>query len=247
MGGVRKPGPLCGAGGNLDDGTTCRDITPPPGPVGPVPHRNGATVHFASDWAVTELARAGPKAYGTPKALALDLLDLLPVKPGSPLSLALFRHYVKGSGEPYVLQDIPEPWQKWIERATKRRVGRFELSSYNSGLYDLRNSLGHFRVTVSAAPDGRLRIFRIDDVYQFGFRPNDVEWRGQHGFPLSHLSPESIARLRQFLPDIEYRNPGGFTETWEIVSTKKETVLHIPRQFLERVGVPFPVHGQFTR
>jgi hypothetical protein len=47
------------------------------------------------------------------------------------------------------------------------------------------------------------------------------------------------------LPDDEYRNPGGFTERWEVQRTGGKATLLSPQQFHERNGKPFRVKGRF--
>jgi hypothetical protein len=138
-------------------------------------------------------------------------------------------------------------WQDWIIKATGGRPGMHrELNPYNSGLYDLRNSLGHFDVEVKANKDGT-KTYVISDIYQFSFIKNDKTRRGRHGFPLGNLSYWEIVTLRQLVPNDEYTNPGGFKERWEIKSVGKETILFIPQQYLAQQGKPFKVTGSFTR
>jgi hypothetical protein len=187
-------------------------------------------------------------ALGTGKSTLLSILDLLPLKPDSPFSTRLLKHYVEGSGEPYELGEIPEPWQDWIVTATKARPGRHaDLSPYNSGIYDLRNSLGHFDVVVTQQRNSQVRIYEIKDVYEFGFIRSDKNQQVRHGFPLGQLGENTIHVLEFMLPSEEFKNPGGFEEKWEIRKVRKETILYIPQQVLAHQGTPFKVHGSFQR
>jgi hypothetical protein len=209
----------------------------------------------ARGWVRTQVDRSaeaaksfGQTALGTGKSTLLGILDLLPLKPDSPFSTRLLRHYVEGSGDAYELADIPEQWQNWIVTATKARPGRYpNLSPYNSGIYDLRNSLGHFNVVVTQQKNSTVRIYEIEDVYEFGFDLNDRNQRGRHGFPLGQLG-ENTAHMFEFaLPPEEHWNPGGFKERWEVKKAGKETILYIPQEVLAQQGKPFKVHGKFLR
>jgi len=253
MAGGARPGSQCahGARTGIDDGTSCRQPSPRPGAVGIAD--KGWSSFLPKQ--VTELStgvgawvdRATSTAGGHARSVLLSIVDLLPVKPDSPFSTALLKHYVERSGEPYVLAQIPKAWQDWIVAATKGRVGRHRaLNPYNSGLYDLRNSLGHFDVEVKANRDGT-KTFLISDTYQFGAMANDSAQRGRHGFPVGELTSWQIEALKGLIPVDEYRNPGGFRERWEIKTVGKETILFIPQQYLAAQGTPFQVTGSFTR
>ena len=237
MGARRKPGP---------DGT---EIAPHPNA-----HSDWSVAPLLG-WVRTQADRTeeavkslGAAAYGTGKSTLLEILDLLPLKPDSPYSTRLLRHYVEGSGEPFELVDIPEPWQKWIVTATKAKPGRHSnLNPYNSGLYDLRNSLGHFDVIVTRQENSKIKIYEIVDVYEFGFIPHDRNQRGRHGFPLGQLNDTTIHMLEFVLPTAQHRNPGGFKERWEVTKSGKETILYIPQSVLAQEGKSFKVHGKFLR
>jgi hypothetical protein len=196
-----------------------------------------------------EVAKSfGHRALGTGKSTLLGILDLLPLKPDSPFSTKLLRHYVEESGEPYELVDIPEQWQDWIVTTTKARPGRHtNLNPYSSGIYDLRNSLGHFDVVVTQQKNSKVRIYEIEDVYEFGFIRSDKNQRGRHGFPLGQLGENTTHVLEFVLPSEEHRNPGGFKERWEVKKAGKETILYIPQEVLAQQGKPFKVHGKFLR
>ncbi len=195
-----------------------------------------------SDW----FSQTGRAASGYSKSVLLSMIDMLPIKQPSPLSTALLKHYAERTGDAYTLKAIPQEWRDWVVKATKGRSGHHKaLDPYNSGLYDLRNSLGHFDVDVKINPDGS-KTYVISDVYQFGFKKGDAAQRGRHGFPLGSLSGWEVAALRQLLPDDEYMNPGGFKERWEVRTVGKETILFVPQQYLAQQGTPFQVSGSFT-
>ena len=245
-----KPGPKCQTRGHdpVDRGTSCRQASPKPGPVGKDDSHHSWTEAISSEWnsVVTTVGSWGHSAAGEGKSILLSIIDLLPAKPDSPYSTALLKHYVEGSGEAYELKDIPQVWQDWIVKTTHGSPGLHKsLSPYNSGIYDLRNSLGHFDVTVKVNAD-KSKTYVISDVYEFGFTKHDVHQRGRHGFPLGNLSGWEINAIRRLLPSGEYRNPGGFKEKWEVRKDGKETILFIPQQFLAEEGKPFAVSGSFT-
>lgn len=235
MAGKRTPGPTCVTKGHevIDSGTLCRQPSPTPGPVGVEP-----TSWFDS---ITSYIS------GQAKSMALTFIDLIPLKPDSPYSTALLKHYVEGSGEPYELEDIPKDWQDWIVKTTRGRIGvHRELNPYNSGIYDLRNSLGHFNVTITKNKYGT-RTFTITDTYEFGYKKNDRNQRGRHGFPLGQLDNSMGNKLQKLLPSTKYWNPGGFKERWEIKNVGKDTILYIPQQFLAEQGKKYSIKGSFTR
>ncbi len=236
MAGKRKAAPQCVTKGHptVDKGTMCRQQSPTPGPVGTEP---------GGFW-----DRMGSTLSGHGKSTLIWILDWIPFKPDSPYSTALLRHYVEGSGETYQLKEIPQPWQDWIVKVTKGKPGRHpNLDPYNSGLFDLRNSLGHFDVVVKKDRGSNLKTYHLSDTYQFGFKKNDRRQRGRHGFPCGDLDEGAIQAIRRLLPSGEYQNPGGFKERWEIKKVGKETILFIPQQFLAENGKPFKVEGSFTR
>jgi hypothetical protein len=204
-----------------------------------------------SDWgkkAGKWVSDVGDSATGHSKSLLLTVVDLLPLKEESPFSTALLKHYVERSGSVYELQNIPVPWQEWIARATAGRPGKHaNLSPYNSGLFDLRNSLGHFDVEVKPGSTPKTKKYLIFDIYQFGFIPNDKAQRGRHGFPMGNVTGWKLDAARKLLPSTEYQNPGGFKEKWQIKVVGAETILFIPQQYLANQGKPFPVSGVFER
>jgi hypothetical protein len=183
---------------------------------------------------------------GDTKSAILSMMDWLPFKEDSPFSTALLKHDVERSGDPYELKGIPPEWQEWIASATQGKVGKFrDLSPYNSGLYDLRNSLGHFDVEVKQNKDGS-KTYLLSDTYQFGAMKNDTSQRGRHGFPLGQLTTTELDLLKRALPKDEYVNPGGFKEQWEVKTIGKETFLFIPQAYLAEQGKAFTVSGSFT-
>lgn len=204
---------------------------PPAVPAPPGAHEEGFShkVHQASQ-------------YG--KSFLIRLFDAIPFKKNSPLSTALIRHYVEGSGEPVSLADVPKDWQDLVVRQTHGRAGKYRgLSSYDQGVYDMQNALGHFDVDVTPMGNGE-NLYSISDYYVFGYKKNDRQSR--HGFPLD-LSERMQSIVKSMLPTQTYQNPGGFEEKWEIKKVKNETILFIPQQFLEQNGVPFEVRASFRR
>jgi hypothetical protein len=237
----------------VKDGTLCKQPSATPGPSGLGSSIwSGFSVAWSTaggwiDSAVETAGRAGRFMSGQSKSLLLALLDQLPVKQDSPWSTVLLRHYVEGSGDPYTIDPIPTEWQDWIVKMTHGRPGSYaDVNPYNSGLFDLRNSLGHFKLVVTRVHGGKTR-YSISDTYEFGFKKKDKSQTGRHGFPIGDLSDSELQIARRLLPAGKYRNPGGFDETWEIRRVGKETILFIPQQFLEEQGTKFPVAGEFER
>jgi hypothetical protein len=254
MGHGRKPGSQTGHGRHqgLDDGTSARHASPQPGPTGMttpdfdhVISNLGGTLSEWSTSAGNWIHERSETVAAHTKSALLTLIDLAPVKTASPVSTALLKHYVERSGDPYPLGDIPGPWQDWIVGATHGRSHK-NLDPYNAGLYDLRNSLGHFDVEVTSNGDGT-KTYLISDTYEFTYIKHDKAQRGRHGFPLGDLSPRELAIVRALLPSDTYKNPGGFRERWEIKVIGKDKILFIPQQYLAGQGKPFKVTGSFIR
>jgi hypothetical protein len=251
MAGMRHEGPLCRTRGErIDSGTLCRNKTSPPVPLG-LDLRAGAAwlTETAMDMEseVSEFFDGCMTSVSNDtKSALISILDVTRLKPDSPYSTQLLKHYVEQSGAAYELKDIPEDWQAWIVKRTGGRPGTYKaLNPYNSGIYDLRNALGHFDVTVVAK--NKSKIYTITDLYEFGYQRGDTQQRGRHGFPLGRLSDYTVATIKWLLPADEYRNPGGFTERWEVNTAGGETILHIPQVVLAEQGRSFRVTGTFTR
>jgi hypothetical protein len=251
----KKPGTECVSfqRRRIHDGTLCRQPSPSPVSTGLASEWERGWMSFRKDvgtWSseAAEWAdRATNVVAGHSKSVILSIVDCVPFKQSSPISTALLKHYVERSGVPYIIEPIPSEWQDWIVAATKGRPGRHrDLSPYNSGLYDLRNSLGHFDVEVKRNPDGT-KTYLFSDVYQFGAKKKDKAQRGRHGFPLGTLSPWQVDAIKRLLPDDVYKNPGGFKERWEVKTVGTETILFIPQQYLAEQGKPFEVTGSFAR
>jgi hypothetical protein len=236
----------------IDQGTMCRQTSPRPGvlgladsaleSLGNVRAIAGGWSTSASDW----LGSTWKGGAGEGKSLILSIVALGGMGKTAPVSVALLKHYVEASGAAYELKDIPPEWQDWIVKVTRAHPGKHaDLNPYNSGLFDLRNSLGHFAVDVTVS--GGKHVYEISDRYEFGFIEKDKAQRGRHGFPVPDLSGWKLDAARKLLPDKEYDNPGGFKEKWEIKNIGKETILLIPQKFLADNGKPFQVHGKFER
>lgn len=170
-------------------------------------------------------------------------------KLGPPFSAALVEHYAGGSGVAYDLGNIPDEWQAWIVKWTKAKPGRHRLDPYNMHPFipDLKNSLGHFDVSVSNIGRGGIKRYEIEkDSYHFGFTRNDKDRRGQHGLELpSSWSDFEVRDLQSYLPTTTYRNPGGFNEGFEIRKVHGRWTLFVPQDVAARAGKPFRVYGSF--
>ena len=126
-------------GRKVNDGTLSKQpsATPVPTGLGSSFGWSGFSEAYdvASGWidSATETAsRAGQYMSGHSKSLLLTLLDQLPVKQDSPISTALLKHYVEGSGASYVIDPIPVEWQDWIVKHTHGRPGSYrDVTPYN--------------------------------------------------------------------------------------------------------------------
>ena len=251
MAGGARPGTECLQKNRrrLDRGTSCLQRSPRPGSNG-LADESWSFSKTVSEYAAGVGAffdRTTEAAGGHARSAVLSIADLIPIKPDSPVSTALLKHYVERSGSPYEIDPVPAEWQDWIVKTTRGRLGKHRgLNPYNAGLYDLRNSLGHFDVQIKAGEDGT-KTYLISDIYVFGATKNDRMQRGRHGFPLGELTTWQVDALKRALPEDAYRNPGGFTERWEIKTVGKETIIYIPQQYLARHGKPFQVTGRFSR
>jgi len=186
---------------------------------------------------------------GQARSIVLTMIEALQIKPNSPFSTALLKHYLKRSGTQLNLADvaeIPIEWKDFIVKTTKGQMGSHNITPYNSGIFDLRNSLGHFDVKVTMAPNNGTH-YAISDYYAFGFFKNDSAKKGRHGFPLGNIQKDQISLLRALLPDENYCNPGGFYESWEVRETGSETILYIPQAYLANVGKSYYVVGSFIQ
>ena len=252
MGNNKKPG-VHGHGHRprLRDGTLSLQPSPTPTSAGIVgPPAPGTTEGWFSttgssqfDW----IAAAGRLVPGGAKSLLLKVTEWSMFQGIAPVSAEMLRHYVEGSGEPYVLVEVPESWQVWIAKHTGGRAGHHDdVNPYNSGLMDLRNSFGHFQVDITANSDGT-KTYVMSDVYEFTYIRKDRQQRGRHGFPLGNMTETKMSMVRSLLPTAEHWNPGGFKERWEIKRIGKETFLMVPQEVLAQNGKPFKSGGSFRR
>jgi hypothetical protein len=170
-----------------------------------------------------------------------------------PYSTALMKYYIQGSGEAFDLNKmgpIPNEWQGWIAKQTGGKVGKHSLNPYNAKPFipDLKNSLGHFDVVITANQGSSVKTYKIQkDSYKFGFKPHDTHHTGQHGFELPFMSDSEAKNLEGLLPTGKYKNPGGFREKFELKKVNGKWTLYIPQQVLASIGKPFPVYGEFKR
>lgn len=187
------------------------------------------------------------------RSLLLGMLyEVMKDRLKAPLSVKLLQHYAAGTGEAYGLEDIPAAWQDWIVKETKRRRlsvgGPYELKAYHhQAPYDLRHTLGTFKVTISRAGAHSLR-YVLSDEYTFGY---DCAKRdpttNRHGFQLPDLSRAEVERLKSILPERVYHHRCGFLERFAVERQKDGLYFYIPQQFLAENGREFPVNGEFTR
>jgi hypothetical protein len=160
----------------------------------------------------------------------------------------LMKHYFSGNGSPFKIDIVPEEWQEWIVVKTGGKPGVYPLDPYTKdGPYSLRHSLGHFNVTLTRTVKDTL--YTIQDYYEFGYIPNDIDGKQRHGINVSDLgwSQDRIDSVRRRLPTKKFPNPGCGEEEFKFETMRGKMYFMIPREFLIRNGKPFWVTGTFTR
>ena len=164
------------------------------------------------------------------------------------ISADLMRHYMSGRGAEYELE-VP---QEWIDKIAQvhRKPGTFkDVSSYAWGIPDMKNSLGHFDLTVTPVAGGSM-LYEIHDKYWFPYKPNDKKQTGRHGFEVDFfgaLPVEAQKTINDSLAALgTWHNPGGFDEKFEVVKLSGKWTFLIPQQWLADSGVNFDVHAVFV-
>lgn len=189
---------------------------------------------------------------GESKSAVVSILNLLPMSPDAPFTVALFKHYVEGSKTKINLSDLgetPKTWRDFIVKETGGREGKYNINPYNSGIFDLTYSIGHFDVTVTKISATQNR-YEISDFYVFGNKiKNDIHQKGRHGFPvpLENLSDDVLSIINDILPEETYCNPGGFLERFELRRVQSKITLFIPQKILAKIGKPYEVIGSFIQ
>lgn len=183
------------------------------------------------------------------QAAFIDLLQLMFGKEESVFPAKLVKHYFSGNGSVFKIGNVPEQWQEWIVLKTEGKPGKYaKLNPYTKdGPFSLRNSLGHFDVDITKT--GNKTLYTIQDFYEFGYLPNDIDGKQRHGFCVTDLgwSQDRIDSFRRRLPTRKYPNPGCGEEEFKFETMNGKTYLMIPREFLIRNGKAFWVTGTFTR
>lgn len=159
------------------------------------------------------------------------------------LSRMMLHHYLVGDGEPLAYVP-PEAVQKEIARHLPR-PGHYEgVNPYGWGNPDIRNGLGHFRLDVVDAGDGKLAYY-ITDRYEFPDRANGKAVR--HGFQIGKLSEGRAKELNAQLAKLgEFKRESGMAERFEVVKEKDgDYTLYVPQQALVDHGVDFESIGRF--
>jgi hypothetical protein len=182
------------------------------------------------------------------------------------VQMALLRHYVRGSAEPYDLNKnlggIPEAWQVWIVNATKGIPGTHPHingeEAQVAGLDDLSDSLGHFTVVVSEKSGTSAKIYEIKkegkEQYQFGSTPHDPERRHRHGCRIP-LPDSWVSFLRSHLMPTRMYDYGHskwdeqFNLAWRRIGKTNRWAWHLdlPWYVMVKIGKPFNVYGKFER
>jgi hypothetical protein len=117
------------------------------------------------------------------------------------------------------------------------------VSSYNWGIKDIQNSLGHFDLKI-IRNNNATQTYYITDVYKF---PAPKRQRERHGFQIPGLTDGRVKFAQEhLLPTTEYFTKNGFKEKWELKKIFNEWTLFIPQPFLDDYGVNFKINGNFT-
>jgi hypothetical protein len=102
--------------------------------------------------------------------------------------------------------DVPVTWQKAITSRYKKPGQYKDVSSYNWGIKDIQNSLGHFDLKIVKNNNQTLTYFNTDE-YKF---PAPKNWRERHGFEIPGLTDDRVKMIQKyFLPSGEYVNRNG--------------------------------------
>jgi hypothetical protein len=201
--------------------------------------------HWQGDWAVAIFSTSPDFIQG----IVIEMLQRSPLgNEKTVVPATLMKHYFSGNGSPFKIDIVPEEWQEWIVVKTGGKPGVYPLDPYTKdGPYSLRHSLGHFNVTLTRTVKDTL--YTIQDYYEFGYIPNDIDGKQRHGINVSDLgwSQDRIDSVRRRLPTKKFPNPGCGEEEFKFETMRGKMYFMIPREFLIRNGKPFWVTGTFTR
>ncbi len=160
-----------------------------------------------------------------------------------------FRHYLGDDGTPYDLDPVPDNWQVLIvNHYGQRKDGSYrDVSPYNWGNFDMRNSLGHFKLDITTLSPG-VRQYEISDHYHFPYKITQGPKRGQvpeHGFGV----PASLKSwLNPLLPPTIFPHPNiPSGQKFEVRQIAGNDFFILPTKWLDDNGVPFDVSGKFVR
>lgn len=165
---------------------------------------------------------------------------------GYDVSADFLNHYMSGRGADYELE-LPETWKQTIASKYKKKGTYRDVSGYNWGIPDMKNSLGHFNLTVEDIEGGGKR-YTVTDRYHF---PATAKGKAvQHGFEVDFFGKlpaqaqksvnDALARLGT------WKHPSGLTEKFEVVRMGGKWTFIVPQQWLVDSGVDFNVHSSFV-
>jgi hypothetical protein len=164
------------------------------------------------------------------------------------ISADLLRHYMSGRGAEYQL-DMPQDWAEKIASKYKKKGTRRDVSSYDWGIPDMKNSLGHFDLTIDDIAGGG-KLYTVTDKYYFPYKPKDKWEQGRHGFEVDFFGLLPAAVQQQTNAALAalgtWKNPGGFSEKFEVKKIDNKWTFMIPQQFLADHGVDFDLRSSFT-
>ena len=161
-------------------------------------------------------------------------------------SSAFLKHYMSGRGADYELV-MPETWKQTIASKYKKKGSFRDVSAYKWGIPDMKNSLGHFDLTVEEIAGGG-KLYTVSDKYHF---PAEVKGKAvHHGFEVDFfglLPAEAQKGINETLALLgTWKHPSGGTERFEVVRMGGKWTFVVPQQWLVDSGVDFPVHSTFV-
>lgn len=160
------------------------------------------------------------------------------------MSRTFLHHYLVGKGSPLLYRPPPAVCNEIAKRFPSPGHHN-NVNSYDWGIPDIRNGLGHFNLDV--VDHGDRMLYFVTDRYKFPAR--DEKGKSiRHGFQVGKLSDRVVAELGRKLSLLgEHEREGGAKERFELARTEKtgEYTLYVPQRLLADHGVDFESIGIF--
>ena len=162
------------------------------------------------------------------------------------ISADFLRHYMSQRGADFELV-VPGDWQHKIAEKKKRAGTYHDVSAYDWGIPDMKNSLGHFDLEIEEIAGGG-KLYTVTDRYHF---PAFVDGKAvHHGFEVDFFG-DLPAEVRQTTNDAlaqlgQWKHPDGTLERFEIKQLGGKWTFVVPQPWLVDSGVDFNVRGSFV-